>query len=95
MTWLVARELACSGQLVKCGAKSQTGEKNKGGGGGEGDRDPMLSFPTPPTSLVFLLASFCAIAAISTPGTGHKRAGVRKTVVCWVLSYMFPDQNCA
>ena len=30
---LVARELACSGQLVKCGAKSQTGEKNKGGGG--------------------------------------------------------------
>ena len=25
--WLVARELACSGQLVKCGAKSQTGKK--------------------------------------------------------------------
>ena len=25
--WLVARELAWSGQLVKCGAKSQTGEK--------------------------------------------------------------------
>ena len=60
--WLVARELACSGQLVKCGVKSQTGEKNKGGG--EGDRDPMLSLLTPPLSLFFLLASFCAIPAI-------------------------------
>ena len=95
--WLVARELACSGQLVKCGAKSQTGEKNKGGGGGggEGDRDPMLSLSTPSPSLFFLLTSFCAIPANWTPATGHKRACVRKTVVCWVLSYMFGDQNCA
>ena len=28
--WLVERELACSGQLVKCGAKSETREKIKG-----------------------------------------------------------------
>ena len=60
--WLVARELAFSGELVKCGAKSQTGEKNKGEG--EGDRDPMLSLRTPPPSLFFLLASFCAIPVI-------------------------------
>ena len=59
--WLVARELACSRQLVKCGAESQIGEKIRGEG--EGDRDPMLSLPTPPTSLFFLLASFCAIPA--------------------------------
>ena len=81
--WLVARELACSGQLVKCGVKSQTGEKNKGGG--EGDRDPVLSLLTPPPSLFFLLASFCAIPVIWTLGTGHKRACVRKTVECWVI----------
>ena len=59
--WLVARELACSRQLVKCGAESQIGEKIREEG--EGDRDPMLSLPTPPTSLFFLLASFCAIPA--------------------------------
>jgi len=91
--WLVARELACSGQLVKCGAKSQTGGKNNG----EREREIEIlcshSLPHPP-SLFFLLASFCAIPAIWTPGTGHKRACVRKTVVFWVLSYMFPDQNC-
>ena len=96
--WLVARKLACSGQLVKCGAKSQTGKKNKGGG--EGGRDPMLSLLTQPLSLFFLLASFCAIPAIWTLGTGHKRACVRKTVECWVTCLVIriahkkmPSQN--
>ena len=87
--WLMARELACSGQLVKCGAKSQTGEKNKGGPGGEGDRDPMFSLLTPPTSLVFLLASFAP-----SPQSELLEQAIRGHV-CWVLSYMFPDQNRA
>ena len=100
--WLVERELACSRQLVKCGAKSETGEKNKGGGE-EREIEILCSHSLPHAPRCFS----CSHLFAPSPQSKLLEQAIREhvwekplCVECWVTCFLIriahkkiPSQN--